>query len=94
MYGLIIALSGMVNLSQPAIDAINHEAFHDNPIPINIGLASLGFLFGVSLVLYVWRHARRVETEKTNLAREWERHRTIMEEDESDFAPSFLDLRA
>lgn len=60
VYGAIICFSGVVNLSQPLIDATNHEIFHDNPIPINVILASLGFLFGTLLVVFVWVKGRDV----------------------------------
>ncbi|EMC94039.1 hypothetical protein BAUCODRAFT_36510 [Baudoinia panamericana UAMH 10762] len=56
IYGTIICLSGLVNLFQPAIDALTYEGFHGNPIPVNAALAALGFVFGVMLVAYVyWR---------------------------------------
>ncbi|PPJ50891.1 hypothetical protein CBER1_07089 [Cercospora berteroae] len=61
VYGTIICFSGLINLSQPLIDAANHEVFHDNPIPINVILASLGLVFGVMLVGYVWTQGRKVE---------------------------------
>lgn len=61
VYGTIICFSGLINLSQPLIDAANHEVFHDNPIPINVILASLGLVFGVMLVAYVWTQGRKVE---------------------------------
>ncbi|KAI7596624.1 hypothetical protein KC319_g23389, partial [Hortaea werneckii] len=41
IYGTIICLSGLVNLFQPAIDALNYDAFHGNPIPINSFFAIL-----------------------------------------------------
>ncbi|KAF2212092.1 hypothetical protein CERZMDRAFT_98006 [Cercospora zeae-maydis SCOH1-5] len=61
VYGTIICFSGLINLSQPLIDAANHEVFHDNPIPINIVLASLGLIIGVVLVAYVWTQGRQIE---------------------------------
>nr|POE86647.1 protein fmp42 [Quercus suber]POE87650.1 protein fmp42 [Quercus suber] len=61
VYGSIICFSGLVNLFQPGIDALNHDVFHDNPIPINIVLASLGFVFGVVLVAFVYVEGRKVE---------------------------------
>lgn len=91
-YGCIIALSGIVNLLQPLIDVMNHEAFHDNPIPINIFLTSLGSLFGIALVIYVWMQGRRMEKEQETLVSERDRNRMIREEDESECV-SFLDLR-
>ncbi|KAK5107136.1 hypothetical protein LTR62_001694 [Meristemomyces frigidus] len=53
IYGTIICLSGLTNLFQPVIDALTFEAFGGNPIPVNIALAGLGFIFGVVLVVYV-----------------------------------------
>ncbi|KAM3417610.1 Protein FMP42 [Cercospora zeina] len=62
VYGTIICFSGLINLSQPLIDAANHEVFHDNPIPINVVLASLGLVIGVVLVAFVWSRGRKVDT--------------------------------
>ena len=82
VYGTIIALSGMVNLFQPAIDAMNHDIFRDNPTPINISFAALGFAFGTSLVVYVWMQSREIEkaeqTERPSMAQ----YAVIREEDE------------
>lgn len=82
VYGCIIAMSGLVNLSQPLIDAMNHEVFDDNPIPINVFLASLGFAFGMSLVVFVWIQSRRMYKEVSAKEYEWDRFRMIPEEDE------------
>ena len=71
---------------------MDHKVFHDNPIPINIFLASLGFLFGTSLVAYVWMQGRRMEKEQRTFMSEWQRNTVICEEDESECV-SFLDLR-
>lgn len=75
----------MVNLFQPLIDALNHDMFHDNPIPINIILATLGTVFGTSLVVYVWVQGRKVMKEQAAEECEWERNRVIPEEDESEY---------
>ena len=91
-YGCIIALSGAVNLFQPAIDAMNHDVFHDNPIPINAILASLGFSIGASLVCYVWTQAQKLRKQYEKQESEWQRNTVIQEEDESEYAISFLDL--
>ncbi|KAK4565926.1 hypothetical protein LTR86_003775 [Recurvomyces mirabilis] len=53
IYGTIICLSGLTNLFQPVIDALTFEAFGGNPIPVNVVLAALGFIFGLALVIYV-----------------------------------------
>ena len=82
VYGCVIALSGIVNLSQPLIDAMNHEVFDDNPIPINVFLASLGFTFGTSLVIYVWTKSKRMAENCASQEHVWDRFRMIPEEDE------------
>lgn len=88
VYGAIICLSGLVNLTQPLIDAANHEVFHDNPIPINVILASLGFLFGTVLVLFVYIKGREVPSVEPGTLEASERDRLIIrevEEPEDDF---------
>ena len=82
---MIIALSGVVNIFQPLIDAMNHKVFHDNPIPINVVLASLGSVIGTSLVLYVSVQGKKVMREQAAQESEWERNRMIREDDESDY---------
>lgn len=53
VYGLIICLSGLLNLSQPALDVLFHTTFHGNPIPVNLMLLTLGLAIGVALVVFV-----------------------------------------
>ena len=67
MYGTIVCFSGLINLSQPLIDAANHEVFHDNPIPINVVLTSLGLVIGVALTVFVWIQDHKIhqQEEKT-----------------------------
>lgn len=61
VYGTIICFSGLINLSQPLIDAASHELFHDDPTPINVTLATLGLVFGTALVVYVWVKGPQVQ---------------------------------
>lgn len=84
VYGCIIALSGIVNLFQPAIDAMDHEVFNDNPIPINVAFAALAFVFGTALVGYVWWQGRTVRRVEKEQMAEYERYRIIPEEDDDD----------
>lgn len=60
VYGTIICISGLANLSQTGIDALVKGVFQDNPIPINIFLAVSAFLSGTSLVTYVTVQVYRV----------------------------------
>ena len=76
----------MVNLTQPLIDAMDHKIFNNNPIPINVLLGSLGFVFGTSLVVYVWVQGRRMTKENAaqmSVRERWERYGVIPEEDEN-----------
>ncbi|KAK5166420.1 uncharacterized protein LTR77_007963 [Saxophila tyrrhenica] len=82
VYGCIIALSGLVNLFQPAIDAMDHDIFDDNPIPVNVVFAALAFVFGVALVAYVWWQGRKVTQAQEAQMAEYERYRIIPEEDD------------
>lgn len=79
IYGTIICFSGLVNLFQPAIDAVTYDAFHGNPIPINIILAVLGFLFGVILVVFVMVQGRQVQKMQAKEDAEIERRRRVPE---------------
>lgn len=80
VYGAIICLSGLVNLSQPLIDAANHKVFHNNPIPINIILSSLGLIFGTCLVVFVWVKGREIPAVSPGTLEASERDRLIIRE--------------
>jgi hypothetical protein len=60
VYGAIICISGLVNLSQYGIDALTLEAFHGNPTPVNVVLATVGFGVGTVLVVFVWYQGKIV----------------------------------
>jgi MFS family permease len=61
VYGTIICFSGMVNLSQPGINALTKRSFHSNPIPVNVFLAVSAFIFGTTLVVYVYIQTNRLQ---------------------------------
>lgn len=81
---MIICFSGLVNLSQPLIDATNHEVFHDNPIPINIILTSLGLILGTALVLFVWVQDHKIHKKENRIREANERDLLIPEVEEED----------
>ena len=60
VYGTIICLSGLFNLSQSGLDFLFHQAFGGNPVPVNIILMSVGLGLGICLVLYVGTKARGI----------------------------------
>ena len=74
----MIALSGMVNLTQPLIDAMDHDVFHDNPIPVNVFLATLGFVFGTSLVVYVYMQGHKVAKVQVEQMAEFEELKNLI----------------
>lgn len=59
VYGLIICLSGLLNLSQSALDLMFHKTFHGNPVPVNLMLLAAGMAVGLSLVVFVAVQVRR-----------------------------------
>ncbi|KAE9366451.1 MFS general substrate transporter [Stipitochalara longipes BDJ] len=60
VYGAIICLSGLVNLSQYGIDSLTIETFQGNPTPVNVVLAAAGFGVGSVLVIFVWYQGKIV----------------------------------
>lgn len=62
VYGTIVCFSGLVNLSQTAIDALTKGNFGGNPIPVNVFLTVSAFLIGTALVVYVTVQVYRVRT--------------------------------
>jgi hypothetical protein len=59
VYGLVICLSGLLNLSQSALDLMFHKTFHGNPVPVNLILLAAGLTVGLSLVVFVAMEVRR-----------------------------------
>lgn len=63
VYGLIICLAGLFNFLQSPLDAITHEVFNLNPIPINVILLSVAVIVGSTLVIYVAIKSRTMARE-------------------------------
>ena len=63
VYGTIICLSGLCTFTLSALQAITHDAFHNNPTPVNLALAGLGLLVGIVLVTFVAVRGRAVREE-------------------------------
>jgi len=63
VYGLIICLAGLLNFVQTLLDAITHQVFGNDPIPVNVLLLGLALVVGVALTAFVWRKS---------LSRDWE----------------------
>jgi MFS family permease len=60
VYGTIICLSGLFNFSQSGLDYLFHQVFHNNPIPVNIMLLSLGVIVGAALIAFVGVSSSRI----------------------------------
>ncbi|KAF7130887.1 hypothetical protein CNMCM5793_003757 [Aspergillus hiratsukae] len=82
VYGTIICVSGLVNFSQYALDALTHGPFDNNPIPINIFLAAAGFVIGTGLVSYVQIEGKRLRERRVAMEEDEERERLIPIEEE------------
>lgn len=77
VYGLIICLSGLFNFSQSFLDMLTHKTFHEDPVPVNLGLLGVAFVVGVALITYVGIQAQGFR--KRKLVEEAERvEETIM----------------
>lgn len=63
IYGTIICISGLLTFTQPAIQALTHDAFQDDPTPVNLSLAGLTLIVGVALVTYVAVAGKHVQHE-------------------------------
>ena len=59
VYGLIICLSGLLNLSQSGLDVLFHNTFNGDPVPVNLMLLFGGLIVGTALVVFVTVQARR-----------------------------------
>lgn len=54
VYGTIICLSGLFNLSQSGLDFLFHWTFDGDPVPVNVILLAVGFAVGSVLVSFVY----------------------------------------
>ncbi|KAF2755003.1 MFS general substrate transporter [Pseudovirgaria hyperparasitica] len=63
VYGLIICLAGVLNFAQSGLDALTHEVFNDDPVPVNVVLLGVAFIIGIILVGYVWRKSKKIGRE-------------------------------
>ncbi|KZN89933.1 hypothetical protein EN45_000390 [Penicillium chrysogenum] len=82
VYGAIICLSGIANFSQYGLDALTHNKFDGNPIPINVILAVAGFVVGTALVIFVFVSVRQMGGQ--DRVDEEERESLLLEEDEEE----------
>lgn len=63
VYGLVICLSGLLNLSQSGLDLLVYNTFGGNPVPVDVMLLSLGLVIGSALVAYVAVQVRKRKNE-------------------------------
>ena len=60
VYGAVICISGLSLFSQPALQALVHDTFYEDPGPVNLYLAGAGLLIGIVLVMYVDAKGREI----------------------------------
>ncbi|PWW79113.1 MFS general substrate transporter [Tuber magnatum] len=70
VYGLIICLAGLLNLSQTGLDALTLRVFRKDPRPVDFGLLTASVVAGCALVGYVWRSGRRIKRFRLGLEAE------------------------
>ena len=63
VYGLIICLAGLFNFVQSPLDAMTHQVFHNDPVPVNLILLFIALIVGGSLTIYVGRKSYTLERE-------------------------------
>ncbi|TGZ80654.1 MFS general substrate transporter [Ascodesmis nigricans] len=59
IYGAVICMAGLFNLSQAALDALVHRVFGGDPRPVNAALLVLAVIVGMALCAFVAREGRR-----------------------------------
>jgi len=57
LYGAIMTIAGVFNITQSYLDRLTHTTFGMNPIPVNIFLIILTIVSGGALVAYVYAQA-------------------------------------
>lgn len=63
VYGLIICTAGIFNLVQSLLDAVTHQVFHRDPIPVNVFLLCVAVVVGGALVTFVTVKSRNAKRE-------------------------------
>lgn len=58
VYGLMICLAGVLNFLQSALDAVTHNVFLGDPVPVNVIMLTVVQIVGSALVGYVWQKSR------------------------------------
>lgn len=84
VYGAIICLSGLVNLSQYGLDALTHRPFRGNPIPINAAMAGAGLVLGSVLVTFVQIKGKEIRQKQLEETVDESRQRLIPRIPEED----------
>lgn len=59
IYGLIVSISGLFNMTQTILDKLTHNTFEMNPVPVNIGLISISAVSSLSLILFVKKKSNK-----------------------------------
>lgn len=60
VYGMLICVSGLTIFSQPALQALVHDGYYEDPGPVNLYLAGASLIIGLGLVMYVDAKAREI----------------------------------
>ncbi|KAM3163799.1 Protein FMP42 [Lachancea thermotolerans] len=58
VYGLLMCISGILNMSQSLLDKTTHKTFKMNPTPVNLILVSLTVITSSSLLYFVKRESK------------------------------------
>jgi hypothetical protein len=50
----------VLNFSQSGLDALTHQVFRNDPIPVNVMLLSVALLIGIALVAFVYKKSHKI----------------------------------
>jgi MFS family permease len=64
VYGTIICISGLAIFAQVGLDHLTHEAFGDNPTPVNAAMTGAGLAIGLVLVAFVKVQGQKLTRER------------------------------
>ncbi|KAI2359897.1 hypothetical protein LOY91_006784, partial [Ophidiomyces ophidiicola] len=60
VYGLMICLAGVGNFLQSPLDILTMKILKGNPLPVNIGLTSVGAVAGGSLIVFTRQQVKKI----------------------------------
>ncbi|KAH8892333.1 MFS general substrate transporter [Thozetella sp. PMI_491] len=81
IYGSLICVSGLINLTQPFLDELTHGRLRGDPLAINAFMAVIGTLISASLTIFVANGVKELKAKRAGVEEAHESFGLSLEED-------------